>query len=304
MAISVGREEDDYDALSIPITDKRFVNAVKKRFNIIAQYKNYKLLKTKSRSYEGIEYFLVDTNVKTVGQYFIGVMVTEMHDKGLYNLKKGFGIELEKVKWSNIGLELKGQGLGKMMYTLVYNYITTNGKGLESDYTLFEGSIGIWMNYMSTIATYFGIVIGDIMIPIPKEEVTKKNNRVFELYDIDGFVAMETPPPMVRKIAYNVKGLSFIEGDYGVVTMKSDKVNDKLDVTDSNSKSSSKELSTFVDYLNNFDTLNSLINSPLKNSINDIIATKKSKCRTLIFTFDDAVLIVKQLPGGLSIIPL
>jgi hypothetical protein len=179
---------------------------------------------------------------------------------------------------------------------------------------LFEGSAGMWMTYMPTLATYFGVIINEILVPIPVEELTKKNKSVFGIYGVDGFVAMENPPPTVRKIAYNVKGLSFVGGEYGVALMY-DSVNDILDIEANNryrlnpwdddyeekrKKPKGKPV-RFIDYVNNFTTIKQLLNSEIKYGIGDIVGSKKTKYKTLIFAFQDAMLVVKQLPDKLSV---
>lgn len=296
-------DNDDYDELKIPVTDPTFQKLIKKKFEVIGESNGgFRLLKTKETRYsDDIRYYLTNPNAKVTGEYFIGIIKTELNTGDFYNLKKGFGVEVETVHWSNIALEMRGTGVGKLLYTMVYEHVKSKGRALGSDSMLFEGSAGMWMNYMPSIASYFGIIINDIMIPMNREDMTKKNKPVFDMYGVDGFVAMETPPSMVRKIMYNVKGLSFIAGEYGIVKMHG-RVNDKLDAT--NQRSSNSDESRFIDYINNFDTIKALLNSPLKYSIRDTIGTKKTKYRTLIFAFEDAVLIVKQLPNGLSVTPL
>jgi hypothetical protein len=303
--------DGDYDELQIPVSDKKFQKAIAKNFEVVGESNGYKLVKTKQSRYGGDnKYYLINPNAKVTGEYFVGIIKTELNEGEFYNLKKGFGVEVEAVHWSNIALELRGTGMGKMMYTMVYNYVKSQGRALGSDSMLFEGSAGMWMTYMPSIAKYFGIIINDLMLPIAAEELNKKNKPAFETYGVEGFVAMETAPPMVRKIAYNVKGLSFIKGEYGVIRMEG-KVNDIIDVTKRSrdifgqrSKDPKEESARFIDYVNNFDTIKALMNSPIEYSIRDTIGTKKTKYRTLIFAFEDAVLVVKELPSGLSVTPL
>jgi hypothetical protein len=303
------KRKDDYDELKIPVSDPIFQNQIKKKFITIAESNGYKLITSKSTGSRNI-YYLINPNAKVTGEYFVGVIKTELNNGEFYNLKKGFGVEVETVHWSNIALHMRGTGAGKFMYTMVYDYVKSKGRALGSDSMLFEGSAGMWMHYMPSIAKYFGIIVSDLMLPIAPEELNKKNKPAFESYEVYGFVAMETPPPMVRKIAYNVKGLSFIKGEYGVVKMEG-KVNDILDVTKRSrdifgqrSKDPKEESARFIDYVNNFSTLKALLNSPIDYSIRDTIGTKKTKYKTLLFAFDDAVLVVKELPNGLSVTPL
>jgi len=301
--------DGDYDELQIPVSDKKFQRAIAKTLEIIGESNGYRLVKAKRESRD-IKYYLINPNAKVTGEYFVGVIKTELNDGEFYNLKKGFGVQVEAIHWSNIALELRGTGMGKLMYTMVYEYVKSKGRALGSDSMLFEGSAGMWMTYMPSIAKYFGIIVNDLMLPIAPEELTKKNKAAFELYGVDGFIAMETPPPMVRKIAYNVKGLSFIKGEYGVVKMQG-KVNDRLDVTKfskdmfgSRTRFPKSEFARFVDYVNNFSTIKALLNSPIDYNIRDTIGTKKTKYKTVLFAFEDAVLIVKELPSGLSVTPL
>jgi hypothetical protein len=302
--------DGEYDELQIPVSDKKFQKAIAKKFIVAGESNGYRLLTTKESEGGDNKYYLSNPNAKVTGEYFVGIIKTELNEGDFYNLKKGFGVQIETVHWSNIALEMRGTGAGKLMYTMVYEYVKSKGRAFGSDSMLFEGSAGMWMNYMPSIAKYFGIIVNDLMLPIAPEELTKKNKAAFELYGVDGFVAMETPPPMVRKIAYNVKGLSFIKGEYGVVKMEG-KVNDRLDVTKfskdmfgSRTRVPKSEFARFVDYVNNFSTIKALLNSPIDYSIRDTIGTKKTKYKTVLFAFEDAVLVVKQLPNGLSVTPL
>jgi len=312
---------EDYDELELPITDKRFQKSFNKKMVVLDQYNQYNLVKSKKsgRIRREIAYYLVNTKAKTIGEFFVGVIKTETNSGNRYKLKKAFQIEIETVHWSNISLELRGTGMGKMMYSMVYKHVVSKGMAFGSDSMLFEGSAGMWMTYMPTLATYFGVIINEILVPIPVEELTKKNKSVFSIYGVDGFVAMENPPPTVRKIAYNVKGLSFVGGEYGVALMY-DGVNDILNIKDNsdyfNNRSSwdddyqekkkkpKNKPVRFIDYVNNFTTIKQLLNSEIKYGIGDIVGSKKTKYKTLIFAFKDAMLVVKQLPDKLSVTPI
>jgi hypothetical protein len=301
--------DDDYDELQIPVTDPVFQKEIEKKFTFIGESNGYRLVSTKENRYKEINYYLTNPNAKIIGEYFIGIIKTELNTGEFYNLKKGFGVEVETVHWSNVALETRGTGVGKLMYTMVYENIKSKGRAFGSDSMLFEGSAGMWMHYMPSIAKYFGIIINDIMLPIQPEELNKKNKPIFETYGIDGFVAMEAPPPMVRKIMYNVKGLSFINGEYGIVKMEG-KVNDRLELTPLSrsmyygKKEPKSEYYRFIDYVNNFNNLKGLLNSALRFYIRDTIGSKKTKYKTLLFAFEDAILVVKELPNGLTVTPL
>jgi hypothetical protein len=298
------KRDDDYDELKIPVSDPVFQKQINKKFTIVGESNGYKLVTTKEDRYGDVKYYLVNPSAKVIGEYFIGIVKTELNKGEFYNLKKGFGVEIETVHWSNVAIETRGTGVGKLMYTMVYEHVKSKGRALGSDSMLFEGSAGMWMSYMPSIAKYFGIIINDLMLPISPEELNKKNKPAFDTFGVDGFVAMENPPQMVRKIAYNVKGLSFVKGEYGVVKMDG-KVNDKIDVTRIstnaffNREEPKYEYSRFIDYINNFSTIKALLNSTIRYNIKDTVGTKKTKYKTLLFAFEDAIIIVKQTSSGL-----
>jgi hypothetical protein len=308
----------DYDELELPVNDKQFQNSFKKKMIVIDQYNQYNLVKSKKPRYRNeIAYYLVDTKAPSIGEFFVGVIKTEINSGNRYKLKKAFEIEIETVHWSNVAQELRGTGMGKIMYSMVYKHVISKGMAFGSDSMLYEGSAGMWMTYMPTLATYFGVIINEILVPIPAEELTKKNKSIFGIYGVDGFVAMENPPPTVRKIAYNVKGLSFVRGEYGVALMY-DSVNAILDIEandlhrlnrydddyEEKRKKPKGEPVRFIDYVNNFTTIKQLLNSEIKYEISDIVGSKKTKYKTIIFAFLDAMLVVKQLPDKLSVTPI
>jgi hypothetical protein len=116
-----------------------------------------------------------------------------------------------------------GKGLGKLMYTMVYEYVNGLGAALVSDSMLFQGSQKMWFDFIPSIASFFGIIVEDIFFPIDKAEV----NRDVMGGSVDSVVAMENPPLEIRKIANNMKGLSFKKGQYGMMRVRAG-INDKI----------------------------------------------------------------------------
>jgi len=173
-------------------------------------------------------FHLVDPKAKFIYEYFIGIIKTE---KGMrsyrFNTKKSFNVQTYQIHWSNVAREHMGKGLGKLMYTMVYQYITGLGAALVSDSMLFEGSQKMWFDFIPSIASFFGVVVEEIFFPIDKSEVTRDvmGNTV------DSVVAMENPPAEIRKIAYNMKGLSFKKGEYGMMRVRAG-INDKISLKD------------------------------------------------------------------------
>jgi hypothetical protein len=88
---------------------------------------------------------------------------------------------------------------------------------------LFQGSQKMWIDYMPSVASYFGIVMEDVFFPIDKSEIS----RDVMGNGVDTVVAMENPPKEVRKLAYNVSGLSFKRGQYGMCRVRAG-INDKI----------------------------------------------------------------------------
>jgi hypothetical protein len=66
---------------------------------------------------------------------------------------------------------------------------------------------------------------------------------------------MEKPPALIRKIAYNVKGLSFAKGEYGTTSIDKS-INDQLDLTVGDN-----EETDFLDLVDNTDTIKELVES-------------------------------------------
>ena len=251
----------------------------------IAEEGQYKLL-FKSRSGEHI-FYLIDTKAPTVDMVFVGKMVLERYmDEFYFNPEKAFSLKMFQVHWSNIGIEYRGKGLGKVMYTLVYQYLSSKGYAMASDSMLFEGSSGMWRTYMPDIANYFGIMMRDVLLPVSKEDVA--DTKLVEKSDLDGFVAMENPPKLVRKLAYNVSGLSFARGEYGMVNVYETEIDKETPIFFNKS---------FIDAIDeeDFESLNDLAK---KISKRDDIHTatgniKNLKC--LIIVFQNALVAAKQV---------
>jgi len=251
----------------------------------VAEDGQYKLF-LKVQSGES-KFYLIDTKAPTVDMVFVGTMKLEKYDEGfIYNAQTAFDLKMFQVHWSNIGLEYRGKGLGKVMYTLVYQYLSSKGYAMASDGLLFVGSSGMWRTYMPTIANYFGVMMRDILLPVTKADVA--DTTLVENADVDGFVAMENPPKLIRKIAYNVKGLSFARGEYGVTNIFG---------TDIEEEAPEFFDQPFIDAVDEgkFDSLKDLVKQVSK--YHDIkTATGNSKnLKCLILSFSNAIIAAKQV---------
>lgn len=273
------------DDSALPLV-KPLVNDLLAKGNVVGEEGQYKLfLVTKSGKYK---FFLVNTQASTADLVFVGLIELEKGFEGFrYNVDKAFQLKTYQVHWSNVGAEYRGKGLGKILYTLVYNYVSSLGAALASDGMLYEGSSGMWRTYMPSIASYFGVIIDDVIVPVTKEDVS--DTSLVAKSGLDAFIAMEKPPILVRKIAHNVEGLSFAKGDYGLVRMAGS-INDLLDVG-ATGKNTQEYFDNLVDETSSLKELLYLLEYEM---VGISSATGKiNKCA--IFAFEDAIAIVKQV---------
>ena len=212
-------------AQKLMLVNKDFKAVIDSKLPLITSGNGYELrLEKKGKN---LTFHLVDPKAKYIYEYFIGIIQTESGTRSYrLNPKKAFNLMCYQIHWSNVAAEHMGKGLGKLMYTMVYEYVNGLGAALVSDSMLFEGSQKMWFDFIPSIASFFGVVVEDIFFPIDKGEVTRDvmGNVV------DTVVAMENPPKEVRKIAYNVQGLSFKKGHYGVMRVRAG-INDKISIT-------------------------------------------------------------------------
>lgn len=268
-----------------------------------------------------LEFMLCDTGAEYLTEFFIGVIkVTKGADTYNFTPDKAFNLKTYQIHWSNIASEHKGMGLGRLMYKMVYEYITGPlNAALVSDSTLFEGSQKMWMQFIPDIASFFGIVVQDVFFPIDRSEIGSSvmgNN-------VDMMVAMESVPTQIRKIAHNVKGLSFKSGEYGVLRVRED-INKKIPINPNDSKSdyhfdedkdmwiaTKKKTFPYTHFSNLVDeatTLFALIKQMERLDFNmrDIISNTDniSDLRACVFSFNNVNVIVKQMGGKLVMVPV
>jgi len=287
---------DKYDFVEDPERNKLVEPLLKDIFSKhtpVNEEGPYKLvLKIQSGEYV---FYLINTEASTVDMVFAGIMRLEKYNGDwMYSFQKAFDLKVLQVHWSNIGVEYRGKGLGKIMYTLVYEYVSEIGYAMASDSMLFEGSSGMWRTYMPGIASYFGIMIDDVLLPVTKADVA--NTSLIEKSKLDGFVAMENPPKLIRKIAHNVEGLSFANNEYGMITLGSDSINDKLAEFDDQ---------RFMDVIDEFDSLKQVAKK--FNKFNDIKSSSPKKIdslKCLILAFEDAIIAVKQVGDRIVVQPI
>jgi len=204
------------------IVNNEFKSIIDSKTKLVASSGGYQLRMQKYANQ--IVFHLVDTKAKYIYEYFVGIIKTEFGNHNYrFDSRKAFNLKCYQIHWSNVAEEKMGQGLGKLMYTMVYEYVNGLGAALVSDRMLFQGSQKMWFDYIPTIAKFFGVVLEDIFFPIDKSEI----NRDVMRSTVDTVVAMENPPKEIRKLAYNVQGLSFKKGQYGMMPIRAG-INDKI----------------------------------------------------------------------------
>lgn len=238
---------------------------------------------------------IVNPYAVTIGEYFIGLIkVREIKKERYGGISLAQSVELPalQIYWSDVAVEWRGKGLGKQLYSLVYKWATSKGYALASDSILFEGSAGMWTTYMPEIASYFGVVIDNIIIPITKEEALLDKFKFFK--NTDGFIAFENPPKLLRKVYYNLKGLSYSKGEIMVINLDNYSINKPLE-GDQN----------IFDYIEQSASIPQLLKTIYEEVEYGEEAGKRlpftssqKNAKVVILTFKDSILLVKTVSTG------
>ena len=247
---------------------------------------------------------LVNPKANTISEYFIGMINISFDEDSRtysdYSTSQAVDIPFYQITWSDLAKAYRGKGIGKQLYTLVYEWTKSKGAGLTSDNTLYEGSARMWTNYMPQIASYFGVLLGNIIIPISKEEAMLDKFKHFGA--ADGFAAFENPSKTMRKILYNLKGLTYSNGDIFIVDLaETQKVNSKIDREETMTLFDMvEESSSMKELLDKIDREVSVDNEfGGKQSLKYINRTAKtSSVKATVFTFEDSLVIVKSVSTG------
>jgi hypothetical protein len=291
---------DSYDSPLTPGTKK----IIYKFAPVISKFDEYELiavLTPEQGSYsEELDVFLFNPSASTLAEAFCGLIELKANASNQYvNIEKFFHVKTYTIEWSNVKKSLQGSGLGKKMYSALYKWITDDGGCLQSDYTLYPGSAAIWTKYMPSIASWFGVNIRGILLPIDKTEIDKTKFTM----DVDHLIAMENPPKEIRKISYNVQGLSFNEGEYGVVEFIN-QINDEMNI-DTKKHKELGDINVFADIIEVCDTMQEFL-KVTKNDIKEILTSTgiTDKLKTVLCVFYDATVILKETKNGLVMVTI
>ena len=297
-------------AKSLINMNSEFISDVDKSFSRISREGGFELRLHESNRGKNLEFYLTDRSAKYINQFFIGVIKVEkkIGNYRSFDLKKSFNIQEYTIHWSNVAKEFRGQGMGRTIYKMVYDYVTQQGGALTSDSILFQGSQKMWKQFMPEIASYFGAVYDQVVYPVPKSEIA----GAAEESSVDRFIAMEDVPLELRKLSANLKGLSFLNGDYGIIQCR-ENINKKLvkfsylSWSDKDQKKAEKEFTYFSNLVDEsvslrilFKKLNDLDFNYSLRSYN----TTEEKIKTGIFAFENATVIVKETGGRLVMVAI
>jgi hypothetical protein len=308
-------------AKQLMLVNSEFKGIVNSKMHLIAKQGGFELRSMSGGG--GLQFHLVDPKAKYIYEYFIGIIkVSKGANTYRFTSTKAFGLKTYQIHWSNVAREHMGKGLGKMMYTMVYEYITSQGAALVSDSMLFQGSQKMWIDYIPTIASYFGIVMEDVFFPIDKGEMKSSGRNLMDSSAVSAMVAMENPPSLIRKIGYNFKGLSFAKGEYGTVKV-SGGVNDKLMPEGEtirtftfNDKSNNWDVkknknAQFTYFSNLVDESNSMLSLFKKfeklggPEIDDVVCYGSTmNLKAVVFSFNNANVIVKKSGGKMVMVAI
>ena len=313
------RKKELEKAKELAVVNSDFKAIIDSKLPLIISSGGYELRMKKDG--KELIFHLVDPKAKFVYEYFIGIIKTENGMRSYrFNTKKSFNVQTYQIHWSNVASEHMGKGLGKLMYTMVYQYITGLGAALVSDSMLFEGSQKMWFDFIPSIASFFGVVVEEIFFPIDKSEVTRDvmGNTV------DSVVAMENPPAEIRKIAYNMKGLSFKKGEYGMMRVRAG-INDKIALkagdtirtftfNDKDDRWQSKpnnkfEYTLFSNMVDEAPTMISLLKRMEALDVADVYDVtnwtgQPMNLKACVFSFENANVIVKETGGRLIMVAI
>ena len=319
-------------AKELSLVNSDWKQMIDSKLPLISKKNGYELRLQKEG--KDLVFHLVDPKAKWIYEYFIGVIKTESGARTYRSTpKKAFNLNCYQIHWSNVASEHMGKGLGKLMYTMVYEYITGLGAALVSDTMLFQGSQKMWFDFMPSIASFFGVIVDEIFFPIDTSEVS----RDVMGQTVDSVVAMETPPLEIRKIANNVKGLSFKKGQYGMLRVRAS-INDKIslkpgqtsrtftfqedprwmDMDKDNDIDSGKWVSKknkdfqFTYFSNLVDECPTMMNLLMRLEQLDIVnryevtnwSAEPKDMKTCVFSFNNANVIVKETGGRLVMVAI
>lgn len=201
------------------------------------------------------------------------------HPKKIFQLDRVF-----RVHGSYVDKKQRGKGYGKILYDSFINDV----EALVSDRTLYEGSFGLWTNYIRNKSKFFGIVYEfenmNVVLPVKKGDVVDKKS--VSNFNEDGFVAIiHKIPTFLQKMAKSLNEINF----------------NSLDIIDASNTKFSTKIQDLFDESTSMDDLFSEDGS-YSNPLTYYLPYKWNdpKSPKALMYFKDALVFVKEVGDSLE----
>lgn len=279
--------------------------------------------------YERPFYYIFDFSASTLKDFVVATLQGDRRDLNLaYSPRAAFDLPVFEIHWISVANHLRGRGYAKLLYKIVLQKEGT----LYSDDILFAGSYKLWTEYLPKISTWYGGLLPlswvtsdensgySMPIPITPEEM---KSQQFAAKILKGFIASVQPSSTLRKLGYNLKGLSFSKGELMVIGLGQSIDVESFVLADDVDQDGGLvgEPLNIVDAAESVDSIPELLQSlqegydmeltgelfvidPNKLSTNlsyHIDPSQVEKARTLVACFQDATAVVKDLGSKVSV---
>jgi len=271
-------------------------------------------------------YYLLNFNATVIKDLVIATLEGDRRSLGMgYSPSTAFNLPALEVHWSGVADQFRGKGYGKLIYKAVLEKEGT----LYSDTILFKGSYGLWTNYLPSISTWYGGLLPiswikgeDYSLPIAIT-TQEAQSKAFAESALSGFIASVRPSTQLRKLGYNLKGLSFTKGEYMVIGLAQDAdvasfVLDRDEAANGepggdplNALEAANESDSLIEFLESLErgmdmelTGELYVIDPAKRSTNvqhQLDSHQVAKAKTIVLCFSDATAIVKDLGSKVSL---
>jgi hypothetical protein len=262
--------------------------------------------------YEGanlMHHLLVTTDPAVpLAEAAIGIIESEIADWE-YSLKTIYGIEAPKIGFSEVATEYRGKGYGAKLYDMILDHYGV----LQSDSTLYAGSLAMWSKHMPRAAAFVGAMVGGylnrnfVVVPLDSEDL---NDTKFLGRAVRNIVAFQRVPSSLKKQTQAVSGLSLRSGTLQVLTLSVGSSNQNF-AMDAEEKATRKytDFDTFVQRCSAADyTLEEFVTALSKFNVfsaDDVYTGKTAKgnnaTQLVIVLLKDVTAYVSEDADGLAV---
>jgi hypothetical protein len=262
--------------------------------------------------YEGMDlmhHLLVTTDPAVpLAEAAIGIIESEIADWE-YSLKTIYGIDAPKIGFSEVATEYRGKGYGAKLYDMILDHYGV----LQSDSTLYAGSLAMWSKHMPRAASFVGAMVGGylnrnfVVVPVDSKDL---DDRKFLERAVRNIVAFKRVPSSLKKQLQAVSGLSLRNGTLQVLTIGVDSTKQNF-AMDAEEDAASKytDFDTFVQRCSAADyTLEEFVTALTKFRIlgaDNVYTGKTAKgnnaTQLLIVLLSDVTAFVSEDADGLAV---